>query len=67
MTSAPFRVTVVDPAPVNHLFTLDVQHSYERLTKDPDTLNAFAEKLANSLGDRFPQHLVIRFVKFQNV
>lgn len=60
MTSAPFRVTVEEAAPTNHLFILDVQHSYERLTKDPDTLYAFVRKLANSLGDRYPQHVVIR-------
>lgn len=62
MTSAPFRVTVVPEPPTNHLFILDVDHSSERLTKDPDILCAFAEKLANSLGDRFPKNLVIRLV-----
>uniref|UniRef100_A0A1I8EQ12 Peptidase S72 domain-containing protein n=1 Tax=Wuchereria bancrofti TaxID=6293 RepID=A0A1I8EQ12_WUCBA len=57
MTSAPFRVTVVPEPPTNHLFILDVDHSSERLAKDPDILCAFAEKLANSLGDRFPKNL----------
>lgn len=62
MTSAPFRVTVIPEPPTNHLFILDVDHSYERLVKDPDILCAFAEKLANSLGDRGPKNLVIRLV-----
>uniref|UniRef100_A0A0R3RZC6 Peptidase S72 domain-containing protein n=1 Tax=Elaeophora elaphi TaxID=1147741 RepID=A0A0R3RZC6_9BILA len=62
MTSAPFRVTVIPEPPTNHLFILDVDHSSERLVKDPDILCAFAEKLANSLGDRFPKNLIIRLV-----
>lgn len=62
MTSAPFRVTVVPEPPTNHLFILDVDHSSERLAKEPDILCAFAEKLANSLGDRFPKNLVIKLV-----
>ncbi|MCP9265620.1 BMA-DGN-1 [Dirofilaria immitis] len=60
MTSAPFRVTVILESPTNHLFILDVDHSSERLAKDPDILCAFAEKLANSLGDRFPGTYVRR-------
>uniref|UniRef100_A8NFP2 Peptidase S72 domain-containing protein n=2 Tax=Brugia TaxID=6278 RepID=A8NFP2_BRUMA len=63
MTSAPFRVTVVPELPTNHLFILDVDHSSERLAKDPDILCAFAEKLANSLGDRFPKNLVIKKIE----
>ncbi|OZC09090.1 dystroglycan [Onchocerca flexuosa] len=63
MTSAPFRVTVIPEPPTNHLFILDVDHSSERLAKDPDTLCAFAEKLANSLGDRFPKNLVIKKIE----
>ncbi|VDN90180.1 unnamed protein product [Brugia pahangi] len=63
MTSAPFRVTVVPEPPTNHLFILDVDHSSERLAKDPDILCAFAEKLANSLGDRFPKNLVIKKIE----
>ncbi|VDK76672.1 unnamed protein product [Litomosoides sigmodontis] len=63
MTSAPFRVTVIPEPPTNHLFILDVDHSYERLVKDPDILCAFAEKLSNSLGDRVPKNLVIRKIE----
>ncbi|KAL3982915.1 Dystroglycan (Dystrophin-associated glycoprotein 1) family protein [Acanthocheilonema viteae] len=63
MTSAPFRATVIPEPPTNHLFILDVDHSFERLAKDPDILYAFAEKLANSLGDRFPKNLVIRKIE----
>lgn len=62
MASAPFRVSVVHEPPTNHLFILDVDHSSERLANDPDILCAFAEKLTNSLGDRFPKNLVIRLV-----
>ncbi|VDN04230.1 unnamed protein product [Thelazia callipaeda] len=63
MTSAPFRVTVIPEPSTNHFFILDVDHSSERLTKDPDVICAFAEKLANSLGDRYPKNLIFRKIE----
>ncbi|VDK23829.1 unnamed protein product [Anisakis simplex] len=62
MTSAAFRVSVDEVTPSNHLFIFDIQKSYQHLTKDPDTMLAFATKLAHSLGDRLPKNIVIRCV-----
>lgn len=59
MTSAAFRVSVQENSLSNHLFTLDIQQNYDRIS-EASTLYAFVEKLANSLGDRLPHNIVIK-------
>lgn len=66
MTSAAFRVSVEEALPSNHMFIFDIQKSYEQLTKDPETMLAFVTKLAQSLGDRLPKNIIIRFSNFNS-
>ncbi|MFH4974451.1 hypothetical protein AB6A40_001160 [Gnathostoma spinigerum] len=66
MTSAAFRVSVEEAAPSNHLFILEIQQSFNMMTKDPYTLYQFAERLAKSLGDRYPNKIIIRDISAGN-